>query len=552
MHVVFSPAPTMHVTCWAATWQSHAMRSRDGGWAQIALCFCMVLCQNLVCLDIWIMLIQHGMTLSLLWLVKADLSSWSMSHSATRVRQSLTLTDGWFCRWFDWSHDGDSRLSDTNWPDRRFLWQGQNQSRAFLWSCVLGFALCSILLSSSGADIVLCQQSWWLWRKEAVIWIFWEGLSRAVLRTVVVNCQKREVDFLEGPVNLIKMHLSCISHKFLICDTHRQLLWWNIAVGNFTPKQIESLTIALLLTSCWWHNKHEHWLARPCVLTVGHQSLLFRPCFGVSTCFQRGCWDVPMQSCCASIQEGLFCNLMINNNSSTQTRLQTRNKMQRQHLDKETFMLWCFTNEADVICTNLKVVSITPQQKHSMSCWMFQWDWHFHWQDCSHGAHVSWLWHALVAADPQDCTMSWQNTAWELNIWFSSCVPDSILCLHPCDAQQFWVWNLGHDSDLWTESPMKLHLCHWHLRFEPMTFQKLSTCTTFTVVWIHNVLCHFDLASLWQKDVLTSPTLVHENGVLQLDRASWVLQHILPWNVLIMSPTTGALLISNSYLLTLL
>jgi len=33
-----------------------------------------------------------------------------------------------------------------------------------------------------------------------------------VLQTVVVNCEKQVVDFLEGPVNLIKMHLRLIYH----------------------------------------------------------------------------------------------------------------------------------------------------------------------------------------------------------------------------------------------------------------------------------------------------------------------------------------------------
>jgi len=50
---------------------------------------------------------------------------------------------------------------------------GRNQSRAFLWSCALGVEPCSISLSSSGTNVVLRQQSWWLWRKVAVIWIFW-------------------------------------------------------------------------------------------------------------------------------------------------------------------------------------------------------------------------------------------------------------------------------------------------------------------------------------------------------------------------------------------
>jgi len=35
-----------------------------------------------------------------------------------------------------------------------------------------------------------------------------------VLCAVAVNCQKQVIDFLEGPINLIKMHLSLISYKF--------------------------------------------------------------------------------------------------------------------------------------------------------------------------------------------------------------------------------------------------------------------------------------------------------------------------------------------------
>jgi len=61
-------------------------------------------------------------------------------------------------------------------------------------------------------------------RKEAVIWIIQKDMVCTVLQMAVVNCQKRVVDFLEGLVNLIKMHLSLISYEFLICDMHMQLL----------------------------------------------------------------------------------------------------------------------------------------------------------------------------------------------------------------------------------------------------------------------------------------------------------------------------------------
>ena len=84
------------------------------------------------------------------------------------------------------------------------------------------------------------------------------GVLCAVLRAVAVNCQKRAVDFLRARSILIKMHLSLISHAgvFLICDTHRKLLWWNIVVGNFRPNKQKLLTIALLLTNCWQCNEH--------------------------------------------------------------------------------------------------------------------------------------------------------------------------------------------------------------------------------------------------------------------------------------------------------
>jgi len=111
-------------------------------------------------------------------------------------------------------------------------------------------------------------------------------------------------------------------------------------------------------------------------------------------------------------------------------------------------------------CTNKKLMSITPQWKHFHVCQMFQQDWCLHWPDWSHGAHVSLLQHALVTTNPQECATSWHNTVWELNILFPSHILNSIFYLCPWDAQQFRVWNLGHNSDSWTESRMKSHLCH--------------------------------------------------------------------------------------------
>jgi len=99
---------------------------------------------------------------------------------------------------------------------------------------------------------VLRPHVWWTPTKKVVISIFGESKQCASVWTFVVNCQKRAVCFPEDPVNLIKMHLNIISYEFLICDAHMQLLWWNIAVGNFTWKQNNCWHLFSFVTSCWW------------------------------------------------------------------------------------------------------------------------------------------------------------------------------------------------------------------------------------------------------------------------------------------------------------
>jgi len=70
----------------------------------------------------------------------------------------------------------------------------------------------------------------------------------------------------EGLINLIKTCFRMVCCKFLICDVHMQLLWWNI-IGNFTPKQNLLLTIELfcdelLVTNSTFQNLRSiFWLA---------------------------------------------------------------------------------------------------------------------------------------------------------------------------------------------------------------------------------------------------------------------------------------------------
>jgi len=160
----------------------------------------------------------------------------------------------------------------------------QSQSGTFLWSCVLGhMSLRSMLPSSSSTKSVASTIPMTPVKKKWSIWIFRKDMLRASLWRVVVNFQKCAVGFDEGPVNLIKMHISSISYEFLICDTHRQLLWWNIVVGNFRPKQTKLLTIALLLTSCWWCDKHVTVVNLVLLFWVGHV-LQIKPCISSLKC----------------------------------------------------------------------------------------------------------------------------------------------------------------------------------------------------------------------------------------------------------------------------
>jgi len=71
----------------------------------------------------------------------------------------------------------------------------------------------------------------------------------AVLWRAVVNCQKWAVDFQRARSNLIKMHLSLIYHKFLVCDAHRQLLQFGEMLQLETLDQNEQTCRQLL--SCW-------------------------------------------------------------------------------------------------------------------------------------------------------------------------------------------------------------------------------------------------------------------------------------------------------------
>jgi len=113
--------------------------------------------------------------------------------------------------------------------------------------------------------------------------------------------------------------------------------------------------------------------------------------------------------------------------------------------------------------------------KCSMLDRTFQQDWHLHWQDCLHGAHVSSWIDTLVVTCPWDHATSWQNTAWELSVSVPLCVPDWILHLFLWGTHQLLVQNSGHDSDSWTESRVKSCHCH-NIRCGFETLVRLGDC----------------------------------------------------------------------------
>ena len=148
------------------------------------------------------------------------------------------------------SHEGDSCLLDTNWPDRQFQSQVEINPALFcgvacwVFRCVASHLVPLELTTCFVNNLDDCEE------KKRSFGSSGEGVLCAFLQAVTVNCPKRAVSFLRARSILVKMHLSLVYYKFLICDIHRQLLWWNIVVGNFRPNKQKLLTIALLLTSC--------------------------------------------------------------------------------------------------------------------------------------------------------------------------------------------------------------------------------------------------------------------------------------------------------------
>jgi len=132
-----------------------------------------------------------------------------------------------------------------------------NPCCTFLWSCAPGnMQLCSVPPVCFPAPIMVsCWLFQWTPAKKVAIWIFGKSRLCASLRMLTLNCQKRVANLPKGYVNLIKMFFRTTHCKFLICDTHRQQLWWNIVVGNFTPKpqnKIYCWQLRSFVTRCWW------------------------------------------------------------------------------------------------------------------------------------------------------------------------------------------------------------------------------------------------------------------------------------------------------------
>ena len=159
----------------------------------------------------------------------------------------------------------------SRWQFRRFRHESRAESPSAIFCevahwvpCCAAFHLVPLVPTMSNIDnLDDCGE------KKRSFGSFWEGLLCAVLRIVVATCPKRAVDFVRIRSFLVKMCLSLISYEFFICNMHTQLLWWNIAVGNFRPTKQNLLTIVPLLMSCWWHDKHVSPLDRhvPIVLT---------------------------------------------------------------------------------------------------------------------------------------------------------------------------------------------------------------------------------------------------------------------------------------------
>ena len=159
------------------------------------------------------------------------------------------MTDQQFYPWFNQNPTCDLSHLDTNWPEGSLLSQGKSIPRFSVKLCA---RLCTVVQCDTCFPALIVMLPLWTMAKKAVIWNLGKSLWCASLRMLVVNFHKRVINLLEGPANLMKMCIGLISFEFLICDARKQLFWWNIAVANFTPKQICCWQLRSFVTACWW------------------------------------------------------------------------------------------------------------------------------------------------------------------------------------------------------------------------------------------------------------------------------------------------------------
>ena len=173
----------------------------------------------------------------------------------------IMLMDRLFCPWFNRSHDGNSHHSDINWPDKTVSVTSRNQTHAFC-EVVFWVSLCA-------ACCLVCL---------VLTMCFADNLDDCEEKSGNLDLQRRHVmcGSMNGGSELSEMSgwFPLGSGQFDQNAPQFNFLWvshlWHAQAITLVkccswklyPKTHQLLTIALLLTSCWWHDKHVSMQAR--------------------------------------------------------------------------------------------------------------------------------------------------------------------------------------------------------------------------------------------------------------------------------------------------
>jgi len=154
------------------------------------------------------------------------------------------LTDGQFYTWFNLNPTGDSSYSDINWSEWWFLsqWGKINPTLFFevqLCARLSGVAQHATCFSSSDCGVTKINE-FSEPSEESGYLELWKVMMMHIVTDVGSELPQMCTKFTRGPSQFDEnvSQINFFSYKFLFCDVHKQLLWWNMYLETLPQNKI--------------------------------------------------------------------------------------------------------------------------------------------------------------------------------------------------------------------------------------------------------------------------------------------------------------------------